>query len=104
MLELCASQVKPLTAVVNTPMIHSDFLSTQAPCQDGEVRLVEGKTDLKGQLEGRLEVCTGQRWGTVSSDGWTDNEAHVVCRDMGYDVITGNFFFQLGFKIYTVTL
>lgn len=52
-----------------------------ASCLDGEVRLVEGKT----VLEGRLEVCLGQRWGTVSSNGWTMANTQVVCRDLGYN-------------------
>ena len=39
--------------------------------------------------EGRLEVCFSQRWGTVSSDGWSETEAQVVCRDLGYELSNG---------------
>ena len=56
-----------------------------ADCDDGEVRLMEGVFE----WEGRLEVCFGQRWGTISSDGWTDVNSHVVCNDLGYDFDTG---------------
>ena len=35
--------------------------------------------------EGRLEVCFSQRWGTVSSDGWSHTNTRVVCNDLGYD-------------------
>ena len=41
------------------------------------------------EWEGRLEVCFGQRWGTISSDGWTEANSQVVCNDLGYDLDTG---------------
>ena len=56
-----------------------------AVCTDGEVRLVEGESE----WEGRLEVCLSQRWGTVSSDGWSHTNTRVICSDLGYDTITG---------------
>ena len=59
--------------------------NTSASCLDGEVRLVEVKTE----WEGRLEVCLGHRWGTVSSDGWTEADVQVVCRDLGYEPLSG---------------
>ena len=52
-----------------------------AECIDGEVRLSGGQT----KWEGRVEVCLGQRWGTVGSDGWTETNSQVVCNAMGYD-------------------
>ena len=58
-----------------------------APCNDGELRLVEGRTEWKG----RLEVCLNQRWGTVSSDGWMTANTQVVCRDLGYQINGINF-------------
>ena len=53
-----------------------------ASCHDGEVRLTEGGTE----WEGRLEVCLNQRWGTVSDDGWSEANAEVVCRDVGFEI------------------
>ena len=50
-------------------------------CADGELRLVDGETE----WEGRLEICIGQRWGTVGSDGWTEVNSQVVCNTFGYD-------------------
>ena len=48
-------------------------------CQDGDVRLVGGLS----AYEGRVEVCLGQRWGTVCDNEWSTADAVVVCRQMG---------------------
>ena len=58
------------------------FLSFTADCVDGEVRLMEGEFE----WEGRLEMCFGQRWGTINSDGWTSTNSEIVCQDLGYTV------------------
>ena len=70
-------------------LLHVEFMCNNTPlfstadCIDGDVRLVEGKFE----WEGRVEVCLSQRWGTVSSDGWTDINSQVVCDALGYDFI-----------------
>ena len=42
----------------------------------------------EGQLEneGRVEFCESGRWGVVCHDGWNNNDAAVVCRQLGYNV------------------
>ena len=42
--------------------------------------------DGQAENEGRVEFCSSGRWGLVCYDGWDNNDATVVCRQLGYDV------------------
>ena len=55
------------------------FCST-GTCTDGAIRLIGGSVP----TEGRVEVCQNDAWGTVCDDGWTDVDASVACRQLGY--------------------
>ena len=49
-------------------------------CNNGDIRLIGGST----ALEGRVEVCDSQAWGTVCDDFWSSVDAGVACIQLGY--------------------
>ena len=57
-----------------------NYSVTVGTCTEGTIRLIDGSTT----TEGRVEVCQNDAWGTVCDDGWTDVDASVVCRQLGY--------------------
>ena len=62
------------------------FLCTAAQnCTNGTVHLVDGPVENAG----RVEICINGVWGTVCHNGWDNNDARVVCRQLGYSVNTG---------------
>ena len=66
------------------PKLHQCCLSIisiiATDCTDGNIRLAEGAT----ALEGRVEMCYREVWGTVCSNEWGPADAAVTCRELGY--------------------
>ncbi|KAE8630601.1 hypothetical protein XENTR_v10000889 [Xenopus tropicalis] len=53
---------------------------THRPLSGPPLRLMDGET----KKEGRVEIYLNGQWGTICDDGWTDKDASVVCRQLGY--------------------
>ena len=49
-------------------------------CEGNAIQLVGGWN----KFEGRVEVCQDGQWKTVCNRGWGDEEAQVVCRQLGF--------------------
>ena len=49
-------------------------------CSDGEIRLIGGATE----NEGTIQVCIGNRFGTICDVGFNSVAAGVVCSSLGY--------------------
>uniref|UniRef100_A0A1X7VPG7 Deleted in malignant brain tumors 1 protein n=1 Tax=Amphimedon queenslandica TaxID=400682 RepID=A0A1X7VPG7_AMPQE len=47
-------------------------------CTDGTVRLTSGST------YGAVEVCLNGEWGSICRDFWNNEDASVICRQLGY--------------------
>ena len=62
---------------------HVCFTELSVPtsnCSNATLRIVDGPS----HLEGRLEVCLNNVWGTVCESSWGNNNAAVACRQLGY--------------------
>lgn len=54
-------------------------------CDENSVRLNAGGQSPPGQgTMGRVEVCVGGAYGTVSSKGFGQREAAAVCKQLGF--------------------
>ena len=56
-----------------------DISTPEASCTDGEIRLVDGEN----QLEGRVEICLNRAWGTICDTIFGEDDAHVICEQLG---------------------
>ena len=55
-------------------------MCTGNECTDCQIQLADGGVS----YEGRVEYCNNGVWGTVCDHGWTELDAAVACRQLGY--------------------
>ena len=55
---------------------------------DGEIRFVGGMRwdNQNRSLEGRVEYCNAEQWGTVCDNNFDNFDARVVCRQAGFSL------------------
>ena len=54
---------------------------------DGDLRLVDNSGGTGGS-SGRLEFYYNGQWGTVCQDNFSQNDARVACRQLGFSTYT----------------
>jgi deleted-in-malignant-brain-tumors protein 1 len=56
-----------------------DYVIVGTSCTNFAVRLQGGSS-----VQGRVEICYNNAWGTVCDDSWGTVDAQVVCRQLGF--------------------
>ena len=50
-------------------------------CEDGDIQV---ELNASGLPIGRVLICQNENWGTLCVDGWSDDDASVVCARLGH--------------------
>ena len=78
---MCKKRLSPVIKVVCDYFIICNQNYILSACRSGDLRLQEGNFI---QSSGRVEVCVNGVWGTVCDDFWSDEDAIVVCTQLGF--------------------
>lgn len=66
-------------------MLPCIFFLLLVVCEYGALRLANGITN----LEGRVELCINETWGTICDGLWSTFDATVACRQLGFNPVGG---------------
>ena len=69
-------------------------------CEEGDIRLVDGISNTTG----RVEMCLEDEWRAVGDDNWGEEEATVVCRQLGLPTDGQNLLSIIILKIHSIRL
>ena len=60
------------------PFLQPALSTPDGKCSEGNLRLTNGSDP----LEGRVEICINNAWGTVCDDAFSSDDAEVICRQL----------------------
>ena len=60
-------------------VVCQDITTENASCSTGAIRLVNGANI----LEGRVEICINNAWGTICDSTFSEDESNVICNQIG---------------------
>ena len=72
--------LSPYIIAIEVKIQECSYFHSVQTCKSGEVRLVGGNSS----SEGRVEMCYGGVWGSICYAGWSNLDAAVVCRQLGF--------------------
>jgi len=78
----CSSAARHVTCPsqqVDAGVVCQDTATEMSNCSDDQIRLVNGSN----LLEGRVEICINNAWGTICDSLFSEDEATVICQQLG---------------------
>ena len=72
---LISQSVEHYGVTVRVVTFFPDISTTIGNCEHGDLRLVNGSN----VLEGRVEICINNGWGTICTEGVSEDDVTVIC-------------------------